>query len=86
MRWATSNAKSRSRPGDTFTLYTDGINESIDASGAFYTIDRLREQVKKLGGRRQMVGPAIIEDVRRFLGKAPQIDDMCLVCFGRMRS
>jgi serine phosphatase RsbU (regulator of sigma subunit) len=71
------------RPGETLTLFTDGVNESIDASGAFYTIDRLREQVKKLGGDVNTLGPAIIEDVRRFLGKAPQNDDMCLVCFGR---
>jgi phosphoserine phosphatase RsbU/P len=71
--------------GDTFTLYTDGINESIDSGGAFYTIDRLRDQVRKLGGSPGVAGPAIIEDVRKFLGKAPQNDDMCLVCFGRVK-
>ena len=71
------------RPGDTYTLYTDGINESIDANGAFYTIERLREQVKKFGADPKVVGPAIVEDGKLFLGKAPQVDDMCLVCFGR---
>jgi len=70
-------------PGDTFTMYTDGINESIDASGAFYTIERLREQVRNLGADAKVVGPAIVEDGKQFLGKAPQVDDMCLVCFGR---
>lgn len=72
--------------GETLTLYTDGVNESIDASGAFYTIDRLREHVKKLGADVQTLGPSIIEDVRQFLGKAPQNDDMCLVCFGRVKA
>jgi sigma-B regulation protein RsbU (phosphoserine phosphatase) len=71
------------RPGDTYTLYTDGINESIDAAGAFYTIERLREQVKKYGADPKAVGQAIVEDGKLFLGKAPQVDDMCLVCFGR---
>jgi serine phosphatase RsbU (regulator of sigma subunit) len=71
--------------GDVLTLFTDGINESIDAGGAFYTIDRLREQVKKLAGTPVQIGPALVEDVRRFLGKAPQNDDMCLVCFGRLK-
>src|SRR6185295_18140011 len=71
--------------GDTFTLYTDGINESIDAGGAFYTIDRLRDMVKKVGADPKAAGPAIIEDGRLFLGKAPQVDDMCLVCFGRVK-
>ena len=73
-------------PGETLTLFTDGVNESIDAKGDFYTIDRLREQVKKLGADVQVLGPSIIEDVRGFLGKAPQNDDMCLVCFGRLKS
>jgi len=68
--------------GDTLTLFTDGINESIDAAGAFYTIDRLRDQVRQHPSV-PLLGPAIIEDVRHFLGKAPQNDDMCLVCFGR---
>lgn len=70
-------------PGDTLTLYTDGINESLDASGAFYTIDRLRDHVRKLPDA-ALLGSALVEDVRRFLGTAPQNDDMCLVCFGRL--
>jgi serine phosphatase RsbU (regulator of sigma subunit) len=70
-------------PGETLTLYTDGINESIDALGAFYTIDRLRGHATKIPGPVEKLGQTIIEDVRRFLGKAPQNDDMCLVCFAR---
>jgi serine phosphatase RsbU (regulator of sigma subunit) len=72
-------------PGDSLTLFTDGINESIDAEGGFYTIDRLRDLVKKIRGGPVQLGTALVEDVRRFLGKAPQNDDMCLVCFGRMK-
>ena len=29
------------------------------------------------------MGQVIIDDVRRFIGKAKQNDDMCLVCVGR---
>jgi serine phosphatase RsbU (regulator of sigma subunit) len=72
-------------PGEMLTLYTDGVNESIDAAGGFYTIERLREQIKKLAGPPATLGQTIIDDVRQFLGKAPQNDDMCLVCFGRMK-
>ena len=70
-------------PGETLTLYTDGINEASDAAGEFYTIERLREHARKGGLPAGAVGQAIVDDVRRFLGKAPQNDDMCLVCFGR---
>jgi serine phosphatase RsbU (regulator of sigma subunit) len=71
------------QPGDLVLLYTDGVNESMNASGAFYTIERLREQFRQRTGDPQSVGQAILEDVRHFLGQAPQNDDMCLVCFGR---
>jgi serine phosphatase RsbU (regulator of sigma subunit) len=59
--------------------------ESIDASGKFYTIDRLRDQIRKLPGSPAQLGMVLVEDVRRFLGKATQNDDMCLVCFGRAK-
>lgn len=70
-------------PGETITLFTDGINESIDVSGAFYTIERLKQQVASKGSSPALLGPFVVEDVRNFLGRAPQNDDMCLVCFGR---
>jgi sigma-B regulation protein RsbU (phosphoserine phosphatase) len=72
-------------PGDVLALYTDGVNESIDVAGAFYTIDRLRDHLRKLPAQPQKIGETIIEDVRKFLGKAPQNDDMCFVCFGRTK-
>ena len=70
-------------PGETLTLFTDGINESTDQAGAFYSIERLRQHVGEKGSSPGLLGPFVIEDVRQFLGRAPQNDDMCLVCFGR---
>lgn len=69
--------------GDSLTLYTDGINESIDAQGEFFTIDRMRKLLVENKGNPGDLGQLIIDDVTRFLGRAPQNDDMCLVCFGR---
>ncbi len=71
-------------PGESLTLYTDGINESIDARGEFFTIDRMRKMLTERRGSPTELGQAIIEAVTRFLGRAPQNDDMCLVCFGRV--
>lgn len=70
-------------PGEIFTLYTDGINESIDKNGGFYTIDRMRKLVLENSSNPEHLGKLQVEDVLRFLGTAPQNDDMCLVCFGR---
>jgi serine phosphatase RsbU (regulator of sigma subunit) len=72
-------------PGDLLTLYTDGINECADASGAMYTIDRIREHLRKGPAASATIGQTIVDDVRRFLGSALQNDDMCLVCFGRTK-
>jgi serine phosphatase RsbU (regulator of sigma subunit) len=70
-------------PSETLMLFTDGVHETIDASGAFYSIQRLKKHVAEKGASPAVVGPYVIEDVRNFLGRAPQNDDMCLVCFGR---
>jgi serine phosphatase RsbU (regulator of sigma subunit) len=72
----------RIAPGESVVLYTDGVNESMDLEGEFFGIDRIRKHVlvDKLP---TALGKAIIEDVRHFVGRAPQNDDMCLVCFGR---
>ncbi|MFN0021832.1 MAG: SpoIIE family protein phosphatase [Pirellulaceae bacterium] len=70
-------------PGETVTLYTDGINESIDKNDAFYTIDRMRKLAKENDHGPDHYGRLIVDDVRRFLTGAVQNDDMCLVSFGR---
>ncbi len=70
-------------PGETVTLYTDGINEAMDKAGAFYTIDRMRQHARENNQRPDHLGGLIVDDVLRFLKDAVQNDDMCLVCFGR---
>lgn len=72
-------------PGDMLTLYTDGINECIGPAGDFYTIERLREKIiaNAASGAAAATGPILVDDVRTFLGRAPQPDDMCLVCVSR---
>lgn len=70
-------------PGESMTLYTDGVNEAIDSLGAFYTIDRMRKHVLEAKAGPSVLGQTLIDDVKQFLGTAPQTDDMCLVCFAR---
>lgn len=70
-------------PGEVMVLYTDGINEAMDAEGAFFSIDRMRNSVLKNPIAAPLLGQLMIEDVLGFLGKAHQNDDMCLVCLGR---
>jgi sigma-B regulation protein RsbU (phosphoserine phosphatase) len=70
--------------GESLTLYTDGINESQDSDGKLYSIDRIRGLIKANKPTVPELGQTIIDDVRRFVGRAKPIDDMCLVCLGRV--
>ena len=67
-------------PGDVLALYTDGITEAQNAQGAFFDDERLLESVKtKLGRPAQEIQDAILADVERFVGDAPQSDDIALI-------
>lgn len=71
-------------PGDTVVLYTDGINESMDADGNQLTTRRLVEEIRISQTKSpEAIGKVICDAVRRHAGAQPPIDDMCLVCLGR---
>lgn len=67
--------------GDRIILYTDGIPEAINEVREEYSIRRLEESVirnRHLGI--EEFADAIIDDVRRFIGRASVVDDItCLV-------
>ncbi len=82
MEYATTKVKIAS--GDSITMYTDGLNEAVSESNEFYTIDRIRQKIKAIGGLPSVLGPAVVDDVCEFIGQGSQSDDMCLVTFGRL--
>ncbi len=73
-------------PGESLTLFTDGISEAMNPSNETYGLDRLdlcltmsdAADIKQLGKR-------ILEDVGVFVGSRAQSDDICLLCFGRQK-
>jgi serine phosphatase RsbU (regulator of sigma subunit)/pSer/pThr/pTyr-binding forkhead associated (FHA) protein len=70
-------------PGDSLTLYTDGVTEAMNERDELYGARRLETQLA--GGPDGVVaqGRKILSDVKQFVGGHAQSDDMCLVCFGR---
>jgi serine phosphatase RsbU (regulator of sigma subunit) len=77
-------------PGDTLVLYTDGITEAQDQHGALFGKPRLHEVLGTEGfpsGVRRLsaqhIQEALLAEVRRFVGQAPQFDDMTLVVLVR---
>jgi serine phosphatase RsbU (regulator of sigma subunit) len=70
-------------PGDSLTMYTDGISEAMNVARDFYGAKRLEAQLSAMVEGVRALGQRILEDVRRFVGGQPQTDDMCVTCFGR---
>jgi len=64
--------------GDRVVMYTDGINESINANDEEYGFDRLVAQVRGAQSGTELT-ERLIDDVRHFAGGVPQKDDICLV-------
>jgi len=70
-------------PGESLTMYTDGVTDARNAGGKDYQLHRIRGHVQA-GGGVQNLGQVIIDDVGQFMGDHPQADDICLVCLGRL--
>mgnify|MGYP001851840879 FL=1 len=67
-------------PGDEIFLYTDGVTEATDAHNELYGDERLLCALNGMGD----TGPeeicrAVREDVDRFVGGAPQFDDITML-------
>ncbi|HXQ53111.1 MAG TPA: SpoIIE family protein phosphatase [Stellaceae bacterium] len=68
------------QPGDVLLLYTDGVTEAKNESGAFYTTGRLDALMASVrGGTAKSVVNLVREDVRQFVGSAEQADDITLL-------
>jgi serine phosphatase RsbU (regulator of sigma subunit)/anti-sigma regulatory factor (Ser/Thr protein kinase) len=70
--------------GDCLFVFTDGIPESVDATGAFYEDARLEATLRSLAGEapREVVA-GVLESVRRFCGTAPAADDIAVIALRR---
>ncbi|MGA9577761.1 MAG: SpoIIE family protein phosphatase, partial [Terrimicrobiaceae bacterium] len=65
---------------DLYVLFTDGVEEAMNAGGEYYGIERLGRAMKSsmnldIGDLTQ----AIVDDILKFSGNVPLADDLCLV-------
>lgn len=68
------------KPGDRIVMFTDGVTEAMNASGAQYEEPRLEALLKQtLTSSAKETTHAIADDVKRFCGTAPQSDDITVV-------
>jgi len=71
-------------PTEMLTMFTDGISEAMNSEQRLYGLDRLRDRVADEADGVADLGRHILDDVRQFVGRQQQSDDMCLTCFGRL--
>jgi serine phosphatase RsbU (regulator of sigma subunit) len=71
-------------PGESLTMYTDGVQDAENEEGERYEVDRILGHVRDRGSCVRTLGRTLIDDVQRFMGDRPQVDDICLVCLGRI--
>jgi len=72
-------------PGDSVTTYTDGISDAMNVAQEFYGTERLEKRLRGPANGVKDLGQQIIDDVRRYVGRQAQSDDMCVTCFGRLK-
>ena len=70
--------------GDVLVMYTDGVTEAQNAKGDFFGRERLVKVAKKnSAGTAKVVRESILGEISKFVGDAPQMDDMALVIVAR---
>ncbi len=68
------------KPGDLLMMYTDGVNEAMDAKNQQYSIGRLRDKVAQTYFNLDELRQFLTEDLQEFTGGGAQDDDICFVC------
>jgi sigma-B regulation protein RsbU (phosphoserine phosphatase) len=94
MTWEQNTVQLKA--GDVLVLYSDGITEATDAREEFFEEERLLHVVQANLGSPPMKGPpatqrpsaqgihdALLTEVHRFVGDAPQSDDITLMVLVR---
>ena len=71
--------------GDVAVMYTDGVNEAMNASDVEFGMEKVRALTRQ-GGRAEEINQRIVNAVLNHVGDAPPFDDMCLVTIERTDS
>jgi serine phosphatase RsbU (regulator of sigma subunit) len=71
-------------PGDTLFVYTDGVPEAKDATGAFYGDPRMFAEVAAAAADPRQLLPRMETSLLAFRGEADQFDDITMMSLHRV--
>ena len=68
-------------PGDKVFQYTDGVTEATNVNNELYGMDRLKAALDANSDKSvNELLPALKADIDKFVGDAPQFDDITMLC------
>ena len=68
------------KPGDELYVYTDGVAEAADSRNELFGAGRVLEALNgHLGGGPDVLLPEVKAEIDRFVGEAPQFDDITML-------
>lgn len=70
-------------PGDAIVLYTDGVVEAMNNDKLEYGMDSFLAAIQRYAGTAPTLLNAIIQDVKGFIGKSKQHDDITVIVIRR---
>ncbi len=72
------------KPGDVLVLYTDGFTEALNRQEEMFGLERMIEEIQRHRHEpaRQLM-QSLLDAVNRFVGDAPQADDLTLLVIRR---
>ena len=71
-------------PGDVVILHSDGVTAVTDHQSNIIDLNSLRLAIAQAPGGAASVGQSILEAIRRFGKGQAQVDDITLLCLGRV--
>ncbi len=75
-----SDIKVSLEPGESFFLYTDGVNEAMDAAGNQFSNQRLLSQISETRDKSPKEAVCLmLEEIEKHTGTAPQSDDIAML-------
>jgi serine phosphatase RsbU (regulator of sigma subunit) len=76
--WSRANVKIE--VGDALVLYTDGLTDAQNTAEEFFGFERLQEAIQKQHGETaRELRDSLREEIRKWVGAAPQYDDITLM-------
>lgn len=70
-------------PGDSITFFTDGVTEGMNSQADLFGPERLSSALARSAGTAAVLLSDTMAALRAFVGKAPQSDDITLICCQR---